>query len=192
MVLRDNRFIMIREIEVLPAWRHDVGLKLTWNRALKSLSWSWNSHFSHVIWGKMSFAIAMLTLYFFEFYFRSLWMTSSNGDIFRVIGPLRGEFTGRQWRGALVFSVICACATGWLNSLNAVELRRHRAHYDITVMSTGIVPPDGRWCPGVCGRFDHNPSWLISFHKFSISLNKDCLSLGFLWPFRHNKVLKLS
>ena len=96
MVLRDNRFIMIREIEVLPAWRHDVGLKLTWNRALKSLSWSWNSHFSHVIWGKMSFAIAMLTLYFFEFYFRSLWMTSSNGDIFRVIGPLRGELIHRS------------------------------------------------------------------------------------------------
>ena len=111
-------------------------------------TWSWNYHFSHVIWGKMSFAIAMLTLYFFEFYFRSLWMTSSNGDIFRVIGPLRGEFTGRQWRGALVFSVICACATGWINSLNAVELRRHRTHYDVTVMSTGIVPPDGRWCPG--------------------------------------------
>ena len=46
-------------------------------------------------------------------------MTSSNGNVFRVIGPLCGEFTGHrspvnsphkgQWRGALMFSLICAC-----------------------------------------------------------------------------------
>ena len=43
-------------------------------------------------------------------------MTSSNGNIFRVTGPLCGEFTGHrwipltkgQWRGALMFSLICA------------------------------------------------------------------------------------
>ena len=42
-------------------------------------------------------------------------MTSSNGNIFRVTGPLCGEFTGPaefpaqgQWRGTLMFSLICA------------------------------------------------------------------------------------
>ena len=38
-------------------------------------------------------------------------MTSSNGNIFRVTGHLSGEFTGprwRQWRGALMFTLICA------------------------------------------------------------------------------------
>ena len=36
-------------------------------------------------------------------------MTSSNGSIFRVTGPFCGEFTGhRQWRRALMFSLICA------------------------------------------------------------------------------------
>ena len=42
-------------------------------------------------------------------------MTSSNGNIFHVTGPLRGEFTGSphkgRWRGALMFSLICA----WIN-----------------------------------------------------------------------------
>ena len=39
-------------------------------------------------------------------------ITSSNGNIFRVTGHLCGEFTGHWWRGALMFSLICA----WINS----------------------------------------------------------------------------
>ena len=37
-------------------------------------------------------------------------MTSLNGNIFRVTGPVCGEFTGHkgQWRRALRFSLICA------------------------------------------------------------------------------------
>ena len=43
-------------------------------------------------------------------------MTSSNGHSFRVAGPLCGEFTGHkgQWRGALMFSLICAWINGWV------------------------------------------------------------------------------
>ena len=51
-------------------------------------------------------------------------MTSSNGNIFRVTGPLCGEFIGHrwiphhkgQWRGALMFSLICARTNGWENT----------------------------------------------------------------------------
>ena len=75
---------------------------------------------------------------------RSLWlfmMTSSNGNILRVTGPLCGEFTGPrwipphkgQWRGALMFSLICTRINGWVNNGDAGDLRRHRAHYDVTV-----------------------------------------------------------
>ena len=39
-----------------------------------------------------------------------------------------------QWRGVLVFSLICVWIKGWVNNLEAGYLRRHRAHYDITVM----------------------------------------------------------
>ena len=39
-----------------------------------------------------------------------------------------------QWRGALVFSLICARINGWVNNSEAGDLRRHRTHYDVTVM----------------------------------------------------------
>ena len=40
----------------------------------------------------------------------------------------------RQWRRALMFSLICAWIYGWVNNGEAGDLRRHRAHYDVTVM----------------------------------------------------------
>ena len=68
-------------------------------------------------------------------------MTSSNGNIFRVTGPLCGEFTGdqwrgdkAQWRGALMFSLICAWMNSWVNNGEDGDLRRHRTRYDVTVM----------------------------------------------------------
>ena len=39
-----------------------------------------------------------------------------------------------QWRGALVFSLICAWINGWVNNGEAGDLRHHRAHYGVTVM----------------------------------------------------------
>ena len=39
-----------------------------------------------------------------------------------------------QWRGALMFSLICAWINGWVNNCEAADLRRHRTHYDVTVM----------------------------------------------------------
>ena len=39
-----------------------------------------------------------------------------------------------QWRGALMFSFICAWINSWVNNREAGDLRRHRAHYDVTVM----------------------------------------------------------
>ena len=37
-----------------------------------------------------------------------------------------------QWRGALVFSLICVWPNDWVHNRNAGDLRRHRAHYDVT------------------------------------------------------------
>ena len=39
-----------------------------------------------------------------------------------------------QWRGALMFSLICTWTNGWVNIRKAVDLGSNRAHYDITVM----------------------------------------------------------
>ena len=62
-------------------------------------------------------------------------MTSSNGNIFRITAPLCGESPHKdQWRGAVMLSLICAWINRWVNNNEAGDLRRHRAHYDITVM----------------------------------------------------------
>ena len=42
-----------------------------------------------------------------------------------------------QWRGASMFSLICAWINGWVNK--AGELRRRRSHYDATVMEENPV-----------------------------------------------------
>ena len=39
-----------------------------------------------------------------------------------------------QWRGALMFSLICAWINAWANNREVGDLRRHRAHYDVIVM----------------------------------------------------------
>ena len=39
-----------------------------------------------------------------------------------------------QWRGTLVFSLICVWINGWVNNREAGDLRRYGAHYDVTVM----------------------------------------------------------
>ena len=52
-----------------------------------------------------------------------------NGNIFT------GKFPSHsQWRGTLMFSLICAWTNGWVNNRDTGDLRRHRAHYDVTVM----------------------------------------------------------
>ena len=55
-------------------------------------------------------------------------MTSSYENIFCVTCPLG------QWRGALMFSLICAWINGWVNNREAAYLRRHRAHHDVAAI----------------------------------------------------------
>ena len=48
--------------------------------------------------------------------------------------PVNSPHKG-QWRGALMFSLIYDWINGWVNNDEAGDLRRHRAHYNVTVMS---------------------------------------------------------
>ena len=47
--------------------------------------------------------------------------------------PVNSPHKG-QWRRALMFSLICARINGWVNNCEAGDFRRHRTHYDVTVM----------------------------------------------------------
>ena len=51
--------------------------------------------------------------------------------------PMNSPHKG-QWRRALMFSLICAWINGWVDNREAGDLRRHRAHYDVTVMDLAI------------------------------------------------------
>ena len=69
-------------------------------------------------------------------------MTSSNGNIFRVTGPLWGESTGHRWIPRTKASDVELWYYLWSapeqtieqNNRDAADLRHHRAHYDFTVM----------------------------------------------------------
>ena len=74
-------------------------------------------------------------------------MPSTNDDVIKwkyyprywpfVLGihwsPVNSPHKG-QWRGALMFSLICAWINGWVNNGEASDLRRYRTHYDVIVM----------------------------------------------------------
>ena len=47
--------------------------------------------------------------------------------------PVNSPHKG-QWRGALIFTLICTRINGWVNNREAGDLRRYRGHYDVTVM----------------------------------------------------------
>ena len=69
-------------------------------------------------------------------------MMSSNGNIFPrywpfVRGihrwPVNSPHKG-QWRGTLMFPLICVWINGWVNNSEAGDLRCYQANYDVTVM----------------------------------------------------------
>ena len=57
--------------------------------------------------------------------------------------PVNSPHKG-QWRGALMFSLICAWINDLVNNREAGDLRRHRGHYDVIVMNEENVPMT--WC----------------------------------------------
>ena len=52
--------------------------------------------------------------------------------------PVNSPHKG-QWRGALMFSLICVWINGWVNKREAGDLRRYRAHYDVSVMTNSCT-----------------------------------------------------
>ena len=79
-------------------------------------------------------------------------MTSSNGNIFRVTGPLCGEFTGHRWiprtkaSDAELWCFLWSAPwiNGWVNNRKAGDLRCHRTYHDVTVMNW----IDSQWIGG--------------------------------------------
>ena len=53
-----------------------------------------------------------------------------------------------QWRGALMFSLICVWINDWVNNREAGDLRRYLAHYDVIVM-------EEYWLRAICVKNFH-------------------------------------
>ena len=67
-------------------------------------------------------------------YFPRYWSFVRGIHRSRVNSPHKG-----QWHGAFMVYLICAWINGWVNNGEAGDLRRHRAHYVVTVMITGLL-----------------------------------------------------
>ena len=84
--------------------------------------------------------------------------------------PVNGEFPHKgQWREALRFSLICAWTNGWVNNRYAGDLRRHRPHYNATVIMFESIN-----CPN---SFDANVCLFSAFYLL-MSRHLICLDIG--------------
>ena len=138
-----------------PRWGHSPGVEGRGMRALsqilsdESLSYS----LKHISTGEHSLHISWRSTHLLHLYFLFSWwrhqMEACSASLALVRGihrwlrgihrsPVNSPHTD-QWRGALMFALICAWTNGWVNNQDAGELKRHSAHYDATVMWRRIV-----------------------------------------------------
>ena len=79
---------------------------------------------------------------------KPIMMTSSMEIFFALLAicagnPVNSPHKG-QWRGALMFSMICVWINDWANNREAGDLRRYRAHYDARVMMIFMMTWDNK------------------------------------------------
>ena len=67
-----------------------------------------------------------------------------------------------QWRRALMFSLICAWNNSWANNGDAGDLRRHIAHYDVTIMIQLLH----MWCRPVPQNHQQSGFWIYELGMF--------------------------
>ena len=67
-----------------------------------------------------------------------------------------------QWRGALIFSLICVWINSWVNNRDAGDLRRYRTHYDVSVMNR-----HGWWWAVTVPQQVRTPQYVFSMLQFN-------------------------
>ena len=101
-----------------------------------------------------------------------------------------------QWGGALMFSLNYASTKGWVNNRDPGGSRRHRAHYDVTVMPFGryIYHYNGIYFLHInifyTRSFIHsitNPTTFFLSISFRLIIGRDLKQAGVLMPFWKNE-----
>ena len=90
------------------------------------LIWWTRTATNNVVHGLVTYFVSLYWLFEIKF----IIITDFHGSLLN--SPYKG-----QWRGVLVFSLIYAWINGWVNNREAGDFRRHRPHYDVTVMRWG-------------------------------------------------------
>ena len=125
---------------------------------------------------------------YFSILYSHAWWRHPMETLPALLGPLWGESTGSpvnsphkgQCRGALMFSLICAWMNDWVNTREAGDLRRHRAHYDVTIMCDNIYagcrykhPP---YCMLIWEFSKHEPMCACQCkHCLKMNVNRDVI-----------------
>ena len=79
--------------------------------------------------------------------------------------PMNSPHKG-QWRGALMFSVICTRINGCANDGDAGDLRRHLAHYDVIIMiDESLLKQDSRY---LISLYTNGDSYLFAIFWFTV------------------------
>ena len=92
--------------------------------------------------------------------------------------PVNSPHKG-QWRGALMFSLICVWINGWVNSREAGDLRHHRGHYDVNVI---------RWLEWNCDFRKEQPC-KVRFRQFIRTTNSQNTTHSSAAKVRYGRVL---
>ena len=102
-----------------------IGIAAFWLRLHRNLLL-----FAPVSWYNMFTGISLLYTWWrhqMETFFALLALCAGNSPV-----PVTSQHK-RQWRGGLMFSLICASINDWVNNRRAGDLRRHCGHYDVSV-----------------------------------------------------------
>ena len=79
-----------------------------------------------------------------------------------------------QWRGALMFPLICTRINGWVNNGEAYDLWRHRSHYDVTAMIQVSLPARPFSCSSQNG-IGSSRSGVLSIWYLSNEVSTSCV-----------------
>ena len=124
-------------------WDYDVSLIFNWyfireHHIFDQFIWSWDTSLcsathtpdpdSHAVAARLSWWRHQMET------FPRYWPFVRGIHWSPVNSPHKG-----QWRGALMFSLICAWMNAWVNNSEAGDLRRPSVHFDVIVMIWEIV-----------------------------------------------------
>ena len=81
--------------------------------------------------------------------------------------PMNSPHKG-QWRGALMFSLICAWIYGWVNNREGGDLRRHHVHYGVIVMPSFVIKSHFWFCQNVFQIFETTFIFRRCHHSWAV------------------------